>query len=685
MDSAGDFVIAYQGYDSNSHGVFAQRYNASGAAQGSTFRVNTPQQDNQGAPVDRDGFRGRLRDRLAGRRHDPDRRSLRAAVQLVRRGPREQYRDQHGLRREPTPRSPWSRPASTSSPGNSLRRAPNPGIEVQRFGTNGNALTGVVPLSSSEDYFQLDPAVAIDSEGDFLVAWESYGQGSTASSDATIIAQRVNSGGTLIGPTQFLPSTQSGDSQTAPKIASGATGNAIIVWQSKPSATSDSQNVYGRLYDYVNNAPTINTPSNLTINENAGQQTVNLTGITAGGGETQTLAVTASSNNTALVTPTITYTSPNSTGTLTFTPAANSFGTATITVTVTDNGGTANGGVDQTSVQFTVKVESLAPTIDTPSNVTINENAGEQTVDLTGITVGNGGTQTLTVTASSNNTSLISPTVNYTSPNSTGTLTFTPAANSFGSATITVTVSDNSGSTSVQFTVTVDQVAATVNAVSADWGTSGTIALQTAADGLRLLPAGRNTDLPWYGINKLQIALSQPESLSPGDVSVTGITVANYGPVTISGSGTNYTITFAQAITTADRVTVTIGNAGIATYTRRLDVLPGDVNDDGVVNATDLVLTRNNFAALGAVYNIFYDINGDGTVDVNDVNLEARFVGKKLPSLPRLPDPPSGVQDTDPETVAAASNANSIRENSATLARRHLWRTESSFTYSLTV
>ena len=43
MDSAGDFVIAYQGYDSNSHGVFAQRFNSSGTAQGSIFRVNTPQ------------------------------------------------------------------------------------------------------------------------------------------------------------------------------------------------------------------------------------------------------------------------------------------------------------------------------------------------------------------------------------------------------------------------------------------------------------------------------------------------------------------------------------------------------------------------------------------------------------------------------------------------------------------
>ena len=34
----------------------------------------------------------------------------------------------------------------------------------------------------------------------------------------------------------------------------------------------------------VNDPPTIDTPSNVTINENAGQQTVNLTGIAAGGG-----------------------------------------------------------------------------------------------------------------------------------------------------------------------------------------------------------------------------------------------------------------------------------------------------------------------------------------------------------------------------------------------------------------
>ena len=170
------------------------------------------------------------------------------------------------------------------------------------------------------DYDQGNPAVAIDSEGDFVVAWESYGVGGTSfvAGHDPRPARQLGRHADRADPVP--PSTQTGDNQTAPKIASEPDGNTIIVWQSKPSATSDSQNVYGRLYDYVNDAPTINTPSNVTINENAGQQTVNLTGITAGGGETQTLTVTASSNNTALINPTITYTSPNSTGTLTFTP-----------------------------------------------------------------------------------------------------------------------------------------------------------------------------------------------------------------------------------------------------------------------------------------------------------------------------------------------------------------------------
>jgi len=538
MDSTGDFTIAYQGYDSNLLGIFAQRFNSTGVAQGSIFPVNTVTTGNQSGPTIamdsagdfviawQDGGQAQNAGIYAQRYNSSGvAQGGNTAINTVTSGASP---GNPSVAMEPTGQYAiaWQFAQTAAGTGTGFQ-----GIETQRFGATGSALTGVVQLNTPENYNQGNPAVAIDGEGDFVVAWASYGQGGTASSVNTILAQRVNSGGTLIGTTQFTPSTQSGDNQRFPSIANDPYGDTMIVWESKPSSTSNNQDVYGRQYYHVNDAPTINTPSNVTINENAGQQTINLTGITAGGGETQNLTVTASSNNTSLVNPSITYTSPNSTGTLMFTPAANSFGTATITVTVMDDGGTKNGGVDTTSVQFTV---------------------------------------------------------------------------------------------------TVNQVAASITAVSADWGTQGTAALETAADGLRLLPAGRTTDLPWYGIDKLQITLSQAASLSPSDVSVTGISVANYGPVTISGSGTNYTITFAHAITTADRVTVTIGNAAIATFTRRLDVLPGDVNDDGVVNAQDLVLVRN---AIGTS-NVVDDINGDGVVNINDYNLVGRFIGKKLPPLP---------------------------------------------------
>ena len=87
----------------------------------------------------------------------------------------------------------------------------------------------------------------------------------------------------------------------------------------------------------VNTPPTFNPISDpAPIVRNAGQQTVNLAGITDGG-EGQTLTIAATSNNhTLLADPTITYTSPQPTGTLTYTPVANQVGSATITVTVGD-------------------------------------------------------------------------------------------------------------------------------------------------------------------------------------------------------------------------------------------------------------------------------------------------------------------------------------------------------------
>ena len=107
----------------------------------------------------------------------------------------------------------------------------------------------------------------------------------------------------------------------------------------------------------------------------------------------------------------------------------------------------------------------------------------------------------------------------------------------------------------------------------------------------------------------------------------------SYGPVSISGSGTNYTITLAQPINEPDRVTISIGNASIVTLTRELDVLPGDFNDDGVVNGTDLIGVHNEWLHInGAVPTIFGDINGDGLVNGTDYNDVRKQIGSVLPA-----------------------------------------------------
>jgi len=244
-----------------------------------------------------------------------------------------------------------------------------------------------------------------------------------------------------------------------------AYGSAIITVTVNDGAASN--NIVSRTFTVsvnpVNQAPTLNSLANRTIDENAGLQTVSLSGIgTGAANESQTLTVTASSSNTGLIlNPTVSYTSPNATGSISFTPVDYAFGSATITVTVND-GGASNNIVSRT---FTVTVNPVnqAPTLFTLADLTIDENAGLQTVTLSRIGTGAvNESQTLTVTSSSSNTGLIpNPTVSYTSPNTTGEISFTPVAYAFGSATITVTVNDGGASNNIvsrTFIVTVNPV-----------------------------------------------------------------------------------------------------------------------------------------------------------------------------------------------------------------------------------
>jgi hypothetical protein len=63
-------------------------------------------------------------------------------------------------------------------------------------------------------------------------------------------------------------------------------------------------------------------------------------------------------------------------------------------------------------------------------------------------------------------------------------------------------------------------------------------------------------------------------------------------------------------------------------FSQNLKVLWGDFNDDGFVSAADLVSVNN---ATIATYNVFADINGDGVVNIDDVQMVRTRIGTLLP------------------------------------------------------
>lgn len=182
-------------------------------------------------------------------------------------------------------------------------------------------------------------------------------------------------------------------------------------------------------------------------------------------------------------------------------------------------------------------------------------------------------------------------------------------------------------------------IQARVAATSVSWG-SLTAPLATAADGVRLLPSGRSygDTIGWAGINRINITLDHDAVLTAADITVTSLANINYGTVTVTGSGKNWVITLANKIDVADRVTFSINNnPGIQPFERRLDVLPGDVNGDGVVSLQDVIYIRNgmqNFdPILLPIY--FLDVVGDGGTKPTQNSLTAalRRFGTQLPSL----------------------------------------------------
>jgi hypothetical protein len=142
------------------------------------------------------------------------------------------------------------------------------------------------------------------------------------------------------------------------------------------------------------------------------------------------------------------------------------------------------------------------------------------------------------------------------------------------------------------------------------------------------------TRLPWQ-ITGIQVVFSKV--ITSGNMnSLGGVT-----PTGFSGLGTN-TLTWNVSPISIGAFTATLAGSGGnaltdaagtglgngAGFGQPFAVLWADVNDDGVVNSTDLALVNQ---ARTKPYNILDDLNGDGIVDVNDYLVARGRIGTTQP------------------------------------------------------
>jgi hypothetical protein len=226
----------------------------------------------------------------------------------------------------------------------------------------------------------------------------------------------------------------------------------------------------------VNDAPTINSVPNLTVDEDVSLQSLSLTGITAGPGEvgdanqdrvtiTARAAdkgsdpnspvnnvlepVTGTTRDLAVAPASVIGAADPQSVTLTFRPKVNAFGTSVVTVTVQDNGGTSNDGSDKREISFEVTVREVndAPQFVNPFQDPPPVRPGEATA-VVPITISDEEDPTgtgLRLSFSSSNPNLVSNVSTSFSETGSGQnrgVIVRTLPDAFGTADITVTLTD---------------------------------------------------------------------------------------------------------------------------------------------------------------------------------------------------------------------------------------------------
>ncbi|MBI3466909.1 MAG: hypothetical protein HY000_28175, partial [Planctomycetes bacterium] len=120
------------------------------------------------------------------------------------------------------------------------------GVFVRLFNRFGLPITDEIQVNQFTEGDQENAAVAMDGDGDFIVTWESQGQDPYDAS-AGIYARRFSAVGAPLGP-EFRVHTNQVDSQVNPAVAMNHLGQFVISWQNESQLGSFFNDVRAQLF-----------------------------------------------------------------------------------------------------------------------------------------------------------------------------------------------------------------------------------------------------------------------------------------------------------------------------------------------------------------------------------------------------------------------------------------------------
>jgi hypothetical protein len=117
-------------------------------------------------------------------------------------------------------------------------------VQGQRFDASGSPVRTQFQVNSyttGTRYFAsiTSASVASDSAGNFVVVWASNGSPGSDNDGSSIQGQRYDASGSPVG-TQFQVNTYTTGPQSVPSVASDSQGDFIVTWQSTPIAGGDT-------------------------------------------------------------------------------------------------------------------------------------------------------------------------------------------------------------------------------------------------------------------------------------------------------------------------------------------------------------------------------------------------------------------------------------------------------------